>query len=224
MTSQSVKRSKRLPRMVGFGALVLASAPTGWAQEGIAPSPLTTPPVQTTNACLPGSEIYEVADELLRAYERGDLATLQRRIDPRTPGLGRILDGTARAQMQQIRVSVRRTDQSLQCGPDVASIHFLWEKRSQSAVDLKPSLEKGLTALLLVNAGPAGEKEWRVVSVSGLNLFAPVLRPPPLPEPPPVAVQPPPPPAPVRPPRASPPPPPPSAPPSTTTPAPGSGP
>lgn len=188
----------------------------------VGPSPLTTPPVQSANACLPGSEVQLVVDQLLRAYERGDLPAIQRLIDPRTAGLGRILDGTARGRLQQIRTSVQKLDQALQCGVDVASVHFLWEKRSQSAVDLQPRLERGLTALLLVNTGSAQEPAWRVVSVSGLNLFAPVMRPPPRPEPPAAVVEPAPPPRPSRPPAT--PRPPTSTPPPTTTPAPGTGP
>ena len=191
------------------------------------PSPLTTPPLNSTNPCLPSGEIQQVVAQLLRAYERGDLSAMQRLIDPRTASLGRILDGTARGRLQQLRTSVRALDQALQCGADVASVHFLWEKRSQSAVDLKPHLERGFTALLLVNTGTADQSEWKVVSVSGLNLFAPVLRAPPRPEPPAAVVEPPPPPPrPPRPPAAQRPPP--SAPPPTapppTTPAPGAGP
>lgn len=186
------------------------------------PAPAPAPPERRSSACLPGSDAQRVVDDLMRAYERGNLAELQRLLDPQVPGLGRMLDSATRERQQQIRVSIRALDQTAQCGVDVASINFLWEKRSQSAVDLQPRLERGRAALLLVNDAQAGRPGWRVVSVAGQNPFVAVLRPPPRPQrpvevPPPVAN-----PVPPSPPTTPPPsttPPPTSTPPSTTPPS-----
>ena len=189
------------------------------------PAPAPAQPERRSSACLSGSDAQRVVDDLVRAYERGNLAELQRLFDPQVPGLGRMLDSATRERQQRIRVSMRVLDQTAQCGVDVASINFLWEKRSQSAVDLQPRLERGRAALLLVNDAQAGRPGWRVVSVAGKNPFVAVLRPPPRPQrpvevPPPATVSPPtpttPPPSTTQPPATTPPPT--STPPSTTPP------
>lgn len=200
------------------------------------PAPAPDQSERLSGACMPGSEAQQVVNDLLRAYERGNLAELQRLFDPQVPGLGRMLDSATRERQQQIRVSLRALDQTAQCGVDVASINFLWEKRSQSAVDLQPRLERGRTALLLVNQAQTGRPQWRVVSVAGQNPFLAVLRPPPprrpveLPSAPPADPVPPSPPPPrdpgmptAPPPTTAPPqPPPPSPPPTFTAPTPPS--
>lgn len=144
-----------------------------------APAPAPAQPETRSSACLPGSDAQQVVNDLMRAYERGNLAELQRLFDPQVPGLGRMLDSATRERQQQIRVSLRALDQTAQCGADVASINFLWEKRSQSAVDLQPRLERGRAALLLINDAQTGRPDWRVVSIAGQNPFMAVLRAPP---------------------------------------------
>jgi len=206
MTSNTCRLSAFL-RSVQLGMLAMACMQTVRAEEGSAGDPsFESPPSsrstgqfageRSSNGCLPGSDVHQMVDRLLRAYERGDVAELQRLIDPQTLSLGRILDGAVREQLEQIRVRVQRLDQTLQCGANVASVHFVWEKRSQSAVDLKPRLRKGRTALLLVNSTASGEPAWRVVSVAGLDLFVPARKPPPTSAAPAVSTVPP---APVRP-------------------------
>ncbi len=147
-----------------------------------APAPGSVQPERGGSACLPGSEAQQTVADLIRAYERANIAELQRLLDPQIAGLGRMLDAAARERQSQIRVSIRMLDRSTQCGVDVASINFLWEKRSQSAIDLQPRLERGRVALLLVNGGQAGAQVWRVVSIAGKTPFQAVLRAPPLPE------------------------------------------
>lgn len=146
-----------------------------------APSGSRAPQISTQ--CTPGSPAQRVFDEVLRAYESGDVATLQRRLDPSFIGYGSVIDAALRERQQQFQTRIFVLDRTMQCGPNVSVINFAWEKRYLAAVGLTPQLQTGRASLLIFGAGNEVSDNWRVTSISGASPFV---------APAPVAVTPPP--------------------------------
>ena len=186
---------------------------------GLNAAPAGSRAPQISTQCTPGSPAQRVFDEVLRAYESGDVATLQRRLDPSFIGYGNVIDAALRERQQQLQTRIFVLDRTMQCGPNVSVINFAWEKRYLAAAGLTPQLQTGRASLLIFGAGNEVSDNWRVTSISGASPFvapapvavtprpaAPLAPPPPLPPPPPPAPgpggapAPPPPPAPVPPP------------------------
>jgi len=107
-------------------------------------------------------------DELIRAYETGDIGTIQFRLDPAMIGYQRFLDGMRRdsANLKQIRLHLFEANVS--AGPDVAMIQTAWEKHFFGVADFTPGLFSGRSTFLMHRA----KDGWRLAAVSGDNPFA----------------------------------------------------
>lgn len=107
-------------------------------------------------------------DELIRAYETGNIAFIQSRLSPSMIGYQRFLDGVGRDSnlMKQIRIHL--FDTQVTAGPDVAMIQTGWEKRFISVASFAPELYSGRSLFLLHR----DQGEWKIANMSGDNLFA----------------------------------------------------
>ncbi len=152
-------------RGAGSGALLLALLVGGdaWTQ----PSEARLPPA----ACAPGGKASSVLDELVRAYERGQIDVLQGLLDARMAGLQTVLDAAVRERLVQTRTAIHVLDQRVQCGASAAAIAFTWEKRAQQVDGLRATLAAGSATLLLAAGTDGDESGWRVVSISDLHPF-----------------------------------------------------
>jgi hypothetical protein len=113
-------------------------------------------------------EARAALDELIRAYETGNLALLQARLDPAMIGYQRFVDG-ARVdanRLKQIRIHLFDTETTI--GPDVAVIQSNWEKRFIDVVTFQPGQFSGNSKFLLQRK-PRG---WTVIAFAGDNLFS----------------------------------------------------
>ena len=107
-------------------------------------------------------------DEIIRAYETGDIGTIQVRLDPAMIGYQRFLDGMRRdtANLKQIRLHL--FEANVTAGPDVAMIQVAWEKRFFGVTDFTPGIFSGRSSFLMHRA----KDGWRLAAVSGDNPFS----------------------------------------------------
>ncbi|HRH79890.1 MAG TPA: nuclear transport factor 2 family protein [Thiobacillaceae bacterium] len=108
-------------------------------------------------------------EELLRAYETGNLAVIQSRLSPSMIGYQRFIDGLGRDShlMKQIRVHLH--DTQVMAGPDVAVIQTGWEKRYLPLTAMAtPQLLSGRGMFLLHR----DQGNWRIAAMAGDNPFA----------------------------------------------------
>lgn len=107
-------------------------------------------------------------DDFLRAWERGDVASLQGRLDPSMIGYGQFFDAVQgdAARFRQLRFTLQ--DVQVMAGPDVAVVQAHWQKRFLVATTFQPALQEG-NAMFLMHAGTGG---WRLAAVAGDTPFA----------------------------------------------------
>jgi hypothetical protein len=107
-------------------------------------------------------------DELIRAYEVGNLSLLQARLDPAMIGYQRFLDGAREDanRLKQIRIHLFDTQTTI--GPDIAVVQTNWEKRFISVTSFQPGLFSGSSKFMLQKK-PTG---WTVIAFAGDNLFS----------------------------------------------------
>jgi hypothetical protein len=115
-----------------------------------------------------GKKVQEALDQLIHAYETGNIGLIQSSIDPTMMGYQRLLDGIRQdvISLRQIRVELLNTQ--VVVGPDVAVIQTDWEKRFLAASSLSPGLFTGHSIFLMHR----GESGWQMAGFSGDNLFA----------------------------------------------------
>lgn len=104
---------------------------------------------------------------LIDAYERGDVAFFQAKLDPGMPGYSRVLDALRRDAVSQTRPRLTFTDRTWSIGANVAMLQARFEKRYFDARTLAPELIAGRVVLLLARQGNL----WRVSAVTGDNPF-----------------------------------------------------
>ncbi|MBL8310184.1 MAG: hypothetical protein JNL19_07170 [Burkholderiales bacterium] len=104
---------------------------------------------------------------LIDAYERGDVAFFQAKLDPGMPGYSRVLDALRRDAVAQTRPRLTFTDRTWSIGANVAMLQARFEKRYFDARTLAPDLIAGRVVLLLARQGNL----WRVSAVTGDNPF-----------------------------------------------------
>ncbi len=149
---------------LAIALLLLAGLP---AAPAIAQAPATEQKPQVA-----GFEDMKAArnalDEIIRAYESGDIGTIQARLDPAMIGYQRFLDGMRRdtGNLKQIRLHL--FEANVTAGPDVAMIQAAWEKRFFGVADFTPGLFTGRSTFLMHRARDG----WRLAAVSGDNPFA----------------------------------------------------
>ena len=107
-------------------------------------------------------------DEIIRAYEAGDIGAIQARLDPAMIGFQRFLDGMRRdtANLKQTRLHLFEANVS--AGPDVAMIQAAWETRFFGVASFTPGLFTGRSTFLMHRA----KDGWRLAAVSGDNPFS----------------------------------------------------
>lgn len=121
--------------------------------------------------CAGSSPAQKVLDEFINAYERGDIAYIQRRLDPSMIGYGALLNSMMQDVNAQKQIRFLIQNKNVLCGPDLSVVNFTWEKRYLDLVTFRPRLQTGQAAVLThFKAG-----EWKLSGISGDNPFAPTL-------------------------------------------------
>ena len=119
-------------------------------------------------SCIAGGAPLEELLEFIRAYESGNPAMLQNKLDPSMLGYQRFMDGVIQDmnRQKQIRLSIK--DTQVQCGPDLATVQFTWEKRYLDVVTFAPGFLTG-RGITLMHRGGNG---WRIAGFAGDNPFS----------------------------------------------------
>ncbi|MBZ0133313.1 MAG: nuclear transport factor 2 family protein [Rhodocyclaceae bacterium] len=107
-------------------------------------------------------------DEIIRAYETGDIGLIQARLDPAMIGYQRFIDGMRRDATGLKQIRLHLFEAQVTAGPDVAMIQAAWEKRFFGVADFTPGLFTGRSTFLMHRA----KDGWRMAAVSGDNPFS----------------------------------------------------
>lgn len=107
-------------------------------------------------------------DELIRAYETGNVNLLRTRLDPAMIGYQRLIDGIIQDGNALKQIRLHLFDTQVVAGPDVAVIQTNWEKRFLSVTSFQPGIFSG-HAMFLMHRSKEG---WRMAAVSGDNPFS----------------------------------------------------
>ncbi len=113
-------------------------------------------------------EAHEALDELLRAYEAGNVALIQRRLDPAMVGYQVFLDGVRRDANAYKNLRINLTDTQITAGPDLAVIQIAWEKRFLAVSDFTPGIFTGRSTILMHRDGDG----WQLAAVALDNPFS----------------------------------------------------
>ena len=119
-------------------------------------------------SCIGGTTPIDELMEFVRAYESGSVATLQRRLDPSMLGYQRFLDGLIQDFNRQKQIRLFIKDTQVQCGSDLASVQFTWEKRYLDVGSFAPGFLTGRGITLLHR----GSNTWRIAGFAGDNPFS----------------------------------------------------
>jgi hypothetical protein len=119
--------------------------------------------------CAPDAPAQQALDALLRAYERGDVAFIQQRIDPAMVGFGVLINDIIQDNNAQRQTRVQITDRQMQCGPDVAVIDFAWEKYYLASANFQPVVTRGRGSVLISGLGNGLNGQWRISGLVGDN-------------------------------------------------------
>ena len=107
-------------------------------------------------------------DEIIRAYETGDIGLIQARLDPAMIGYQRFIDGMRRDTTSLKQIRLHLFEAQITAGPHVAMIQAAWEKRFFGVVDFTPGIFTGRSTFLM-HRDRGG---WRLAAVSGDNPFS----------------------------------------------------
>jgi hypothetical protein len=107
-------------------------------------------------------------DEIIRAYETGDIGLIQARLDPAMIGYQRFIDGMRRDTTGLKQIRLHLFEANVTAGPDVAMIQAAWEKRFFGVADFTPGIFSGRSTFLMHRA----KDGWRLAAVSGDNPFS----------------------------------------------------
>ncbi len=171
--------------LIGVSATALAQSPPR-TENPLPPGAVIPPldneaqPAATSAAAAPAGEIGHLPDfsqiqrardaleELLRAYETGNIGLIQRRLDPSMVGYQVFLDGVRRDVSALKNLRINLTDTQVTVGPDLAVIQTNWEKRFVGVTDFRPGIHTGRSTILLHRDG----EQWRLSAVARDNLFS----------------------------------------------------
>lgn len=120
-----------------------------------------------SSQCTPDAPAQQALDALLRAYERGDIAFLQRHIDPAMIGFGTLINDVINDTNAQRQTRIQITDRQMQCGPDVAVIDFAWEKYFLASANFAPVVTRGRGSVLISGLGQGTSGQWRISGLVG---------------------------------------------------------
>jgi hypothetical protein len=110
----------------------------------------------------------DALDEIIRAYETGDIGLIQARLDPAMIGYQRFIDGMRRDSTSLKQIRLHLFEANVTAGPDVAMIQAAWEKRFFGVAAFTPGLLTGRSTFLMHRA----KDGWRLAAVSGDNPFS----------------------------------------------------
>jgi FecR protein len=122
---------------------------------------------RVSSQCTPNAPAQQALDNLLRAYERGDIAYLQRHIDPAMIGFGVLINDVINDTNAQRQTRVQITDRQMQCGSDVAVIDFAWEKYFLTSANFSPVVTRGRGSVLISGLGQGLNGQWRISGLVG---------------------------------------------------------
>lgn len=106
--------------------------------------------------------------EFVRAYEAGNIAAIQAKIDPSMLGYQRFIDGLIQDFNRQKQIRMLVKDIQVQCGADLATVQFNWEKRYLDVITFAPALLVGRGTLLMHRS----LGNWKVAAIAGDNPFS----------------------------------------------------
>ena len=121
--------------------------------------------------CTPNSPAQRALDDFLRAYEQGNVALIQQRLDPALIGYSVLINDIMRDANVQKQTQIRVLDRQMQCGPDVSVIDFAWEKRFIDLASFQPQLERGRASVLISGLGGGQNGQWHISGFTGDNPF-----------------------------------------------------
>jgi hypothetical protein len=106
-------------------------------------------------------------EEILRAFEGGNVGLIRQRLDPAMIGYQQLLDGITQEtnECKQMRVNLLNTQ--VQAAPNLAVIQTSWEKRCLLLPTFTPKLTTGRSTILL-HLGPTG---WTFAAITGGNML-----------------------------------------------------
>jgi hypothetical protein len=119
--------------------------------------------------CAPNAPAQRALDEFLAAYEQGNVALVQKRLDPALIGYSVLVNDLMRDNNSQKQMQIRILDRQMQCGPDVSVIDFSWEKRFIDIASFQPQLERGRASVLISGLGAGQNGQWRISGFTGDN-------------------------------------------------------
>lgn len=120
------------------------------------------------NNCASDNPAQRTLDDFIKAYERGDIAYIQRHLDPSMIGYGTFLNSMMEDANAQKQIRFLIQNRNVQCGSDLAVINFRWEKRYLDLTTFAPRLQAGQASVLTyLKAG-----EWKLSGITGDNPFA----------------------------------------------------
>jgi hypothetical protein len=119
--------------------------------------------------CAPNAPAQKALDDLIRAYEQGDIAFLQQRLSPSMVGYSTLINDVQTSTNAQRQTRIQIKDRQMQCGPDVSSITFSWEKTFLDAVSFQPGVVRGTGSVLLTGLSTG---QWQVGAMAGGMPFA----------------------------------------------------
>jgi hypothetical protein len=130
---------------------------------------------KVSTQCTPDAPAQKAFDSMLRAYEQGDIAYFQRRLDPSMVGYSALIASlqATKNNQQQTRLQVLR--RQMQCGADVAMVDFTWQQFALSSTDFKPLSSSGQSSVLISGLSGGAGGGWQVNGLVGDNPFQPVV-------------------------------------------------
>jgi hypothetical protein len=145
---------------LAFGALLFDVA------SAQAPAPDNTT-IQQPASLEEAAKAQAALEEIIRAYEAGNLGVLQGKLDPSMIGYQVLIDGIIKDISAQKRVRINLLDTQVLAGPDVTVIQTSWEKRFISTT-FGANLFTGRTSFLMHK----GKNGWQISAMNGDSLFA----------------------------------------------------
>jgi hypothetical protein len=127
-----------------------------------------------SDLCTQDTSAMNAFNEFLRAYEFGNTALIQNKLDPAMIGYQRFIDGVIQDNNRSKQLRVFLKDTQLQCGPDITVIQTLWEKRYLDVNTFQPGLTTGRSTILMHR----DQTGWKFAAIAGDNLFVgPITKP-----------------------------------------------
>jgi hypothetical protein len=110
-----------------------------------------------------------VVEDILRAFEGGNVGLIRQKLDPSMIGYQQLLDGIAREANECKQMRVTLLDTQVQASPDLAVVQTRWEKRCLLLPSFTPQLTSGRSTLLL-HLGAAG---WTFAAITPGSMLQP---------------------------------------------------